>query len=197
MPAAVILAAGAARRFDGEKLATVLSLDGREAPLIVHAVRPWLDVFERVSIVLRRQGAALRALLEAEYGPERLGFVICERADDGMGASLGAGVAANASANGWVIGLADMPCVPVSAIAAVDAAIAAGAALAAPYFNARRGHPIGFSRHYYDELTALSGDEGGRRILQRDQMQTQHIEITDRGILLDIDTPEDLERLTD
>jgi molybdenum cofactor cytidylyltransferase len=196
MPAAVVLAAGAARRFDGEKLATVLSLNGREALLIVHAVRPWLEVFERVTVVLRPLGDSLRALLLAEYASERLNFVICERAEDGMGASLGAGVAANADANGWVIGLADMPCVPVSAIAAVNAAIAAGAALAAPYFNARRGHPIGFSRHYYDELTALHGDEGGRSILQRDQMQTQHIEIADRGILLDIDTPEDLHRLT-
>jgi molybdenum cofactor cytidylyltransferase len=195
MTAAVILAAGAACRFDGEKLAAVMTIDGRAAPLIVHAVRPWLTVFDQVTVVLRPQGDGLRALLLAEYAPERLNFVVCEQAEGGMGASLGCGVQANADASGWIIGLADMPRVPVTAIAAVNAAVAAGAALAAPYFNARRGHPVGFAHRYFDELTNLSGDEGGRHILQRDQMQTQHIEIADRGILLDIDTPEDLRRL--
>jgi CTP:molybdopterin cytidylyltransferase MocA len=53
------------------------------------------------------------------------------------------------------VALADMPFVRRTSIAAVRDAIAGGAALAAPYFRARRGHPVGTSGAFFDELLAV------------------------------------------
>ena len=57
----------------------------------------------------------------------------------------------------------------------------------------RRGHPVGFSAELYSELVALQGDEGARRILAR--YPSQAIEIDDAGVLVDVDTVEDLAAL--
>jgi molybdenum cofactor cytidylyltransferase len=45
----------------------------------------------------------------------------------------------------------------------------------------------------YSELTQLSGDDGARRVMLRYPAHGQ--EVDDPGVLLDIDTPADLETL--
>lgn len=190
--AAILLAAGASRRFGADKLASRVTLGGRDASLIVHAVRPWLEVFDKITLVLRPESEALCSALLAQYNAARLDFVVCENAAQGMSTSLARGIEAEPNAGGWLIGLADMPRVPPLAISAVRDAISSGALLAAPYFGTERGHPVGFNRTYRDELVALSGDQGARTILQRDKALIQPIDVNDRGILLDIDKPADI-----
>jgi molybdenum cofactor cytidylyltransferase len=56
----------------------------------------------------------------------------------------------------------------------------------------RRGHPVGFAAELYSELIQLSGDEGARRIMARYPAHGQ--EVADPGVLLDVDTPDDLAR---
>lgn len=192
MPAAIILAAGASSRFGADKLTSEIELEGLAAPLAVHALRPWLEVFERVVLVLRPEGVMLREALSQRFGESRFNFVICEDAEQGMSASLADGIQAAANADGWLIGLADMPRVPAHAIEAVRSVIANGILLAAPFCRGRRGHPVGFGKQYRAELTSLHGDQGARRLLQRDAERIHHIEIPDQGILLDIDEPADL-----
>jgi molybdenum cofactor cytidylyltransferase len=113
-----------------------------------------------------------------------------------MGHSLAAGVAANADAAGWLIGLADMPTLQVEPIASVQSAIKAGAPLAAPYYNGKRGHPVGFSKICRGDLLALRGDSGGRELLQRDAALIRRIAVADTGIFTDIDYPADLQAIT-
>ena len=55
-----------------------------------------------------------------------------------------------------------------------------------------RGHPVGFSGELYSELVRLEGDEHARRLLAR--YPGQEVEVADPGVLLDINTSEDLER---
>ncbi len=112
-----------------------------------------------------------------------------------MAASLACGVRANRDAAGWLIGLADMPAVPSSAIVGVRNALLTGASLAATFRNGKRGHPVGFALHYYDELLALQGDTGARRLLERNISNLVHIEIEHSGIFADIDIPGDLQYL--
>jgi molybdenum cofactor cytidylyltransferase len=112
-----------------------------------------------------------------------------------MASSLVCGVRANRRAPGWLIGLADMPAVPMTAIAGVRDALSAGASLAAPSRDGMRGHPVGFASHYRDELLALQGDNGARRLLERDRSHVVDIRIGDAGILADIDVPGDLQDL--
>lgn len=109
-----------------------------------------------------------------------------------MGASLSCGVRASHDANGWVIALADMPFILPSTIAAVVQALREGAPIAAPMCQGKRGHPIGFSRQYYGELVALSGDTGARDIVNRDCSRVMLLPVDDPGIHRDVDTPQDL-----
>ena len=60
-------------------------------------------------------------------------------------------------------------------------------------YHGRRGHPVGFSAELYSELAALEGDEGARRLLAR--YPAQAVELDDPGVLIDVDTAEDLQRL--
>lgn len=190
--AAIVLAAGRATRFGSDKLLQPLALDGCTAPMIAHSVRPWLQVFDVLTLVIRPGDHALRAALS---GMEGFRWVEAEQCGLGMGHSLAAGVAATADADGWVIGLADMPRLPAAVIAQVRDALRHGAALAAPFHQARRGHPAGFGRRYAEELLALSGDAGARQILQRDAAQLTRIVVQHPGVLLDVDQPSDIEQL--
>jgi molybdenum cofactor cytidylyltransferase len=118
--------------------------------------------------------------------------VVCENAIEGMGASLACGVRAAGRADGYLVALADMPFVRPSSIAAVRDALASGAALAAPYFRSRRGHPVGISGAFFDELVALQGDEGARQLLAREGARLRKLPVGDAGVIRDIDTPDDL-----
>jgi molybdenum cofactor cytidylyltransferase len=101
-------------------------------------------------------------------------------------------VRAAPDAQGFVVALADMPFIRSSTIAAVRDALAAGAPLAAPYFRARRGHPIGIAAKFREALEALEGDEGARKIVAANEKSLVKIPVGDPGVLRDIDTPADL-----
>jgi molybdenum cofactor cytidylyltransferase len=109
-----------------------------------------------------------------------------------MGASLACAARAAGRADGYVVALADMPFVRASTIAAVRDALAAGASLAAPYWRARRGHPVGISGAFYEQLLASHADEGAKRLLAQNESRLVKVPVGDPGVLRDIDTPGDL-----
>ncbi len=185
----VLLAAGAATRFGGGKL--LQSLHG--TPLAVASARNLKAALDRVVAVVRPGDCALRDILTRETGVE---VVECARAHEGMGASLACAVAATREAQGWVVALADMPLISPRSIRAVVESLRGGARLSAPEFNGRRGHPVGIGSRFRDELLTLSGDAGAREILRAHAADLQLIPTDDSGVLADIDTPEDLRRLS-
>jgi len=186
-PTGVLLAAGAARRFGGGKLLAPLP-DG--TPVGLAALRALRAALPTVIAVVRPDDDALFALFSG-HGAR---VVHCERADEGMGASLACGVAASADAGGWVVALADMPWIATGTIRAVGDAIVAGASLAAPVFRGERGHPVGFAASHRAALTALEGDEGARAILAHAGTALVRIDVEDAGVLRDVDAPGDLTR---
>ena len=109
-----------------------------------------------------------------------------------MGASLACAVRSAGRVDGYLVALADMPFVRPASIAAVREAHAAGALLAAPYWRARRGHPVGISGVFFEQLIGLGGDEGAKSILQANQGRLKKVPVGDPGVLRDIDTPGDL-----
>lgn len=183
--AGILLAAGLGTRFGGHKLLAPL-VDG--TPLAVAAARSLRLAIDDVLVVVRPGDHELSALLVAEG----LRLVECAQAQQGMGHSLAAGVAASSDAPGWVVALADMPYIKVSTIVRVAQALSAGAGLAAPFHRGRRGHPVGFSAGLGAELVALQGDRGARELLARHAQALTRIDVDDAGILLDVDTPADL-----
>lgn len=186
----VLLAAGRGERFGGDKLSARLP-DGRT--VAAAAADAMVASLPRVLAVTRPDDESLVATLEAAG----CHVVVCDRADEGMGASLACGVAASHAATGWVIALADMPAIRTATIAAIAATLAGGALLAAPTHHGRRGHPVGFAGRFGPELAALGGNEGARRILAGHQADLECVAVDDPGILYDIDTPGDLVRSAD
>lgn len=193
--AAVVLAAGVSRRFGADKLLHPVKAGSGAMPLIACSLLSWLEAFSQVTVVVRADSDELRRQVEQALGPEKaagIRWCICPDPALGMSASLAAGVAYNRDADGWLIGLADMPSVPAVIIGEVRDAIAEAAPLAAPYCDGQRGHPVGFAARYRNELLALQGDTGAREILKRDAGSLLRIDTTDPGIITDIDKLEDL-----
>lgn len=185
----ILLAAGASRRFGADKLTQGLP-DGDL--VAVRACRNLLSGADRVLAVVRPGSEELTALLQAEGAEVR----VCADAEQGMGASLVFGIRACPDAAGWLIALADMPWIEPATIRKVANALRSGAGIASPCWQGRRGHPVGFSHFLGPELTALSGDEGAKTVIQAHLDQLRLVDCDDAGVLRDIDKPEDLQILT-
>ena len=187
MIAGILLCGGAGRRFGVNKL-----LAGEE-PIAAVAARNLKAGAGNVLAVIPLRRPELRKVLEAEG----CAILESERTSEGMGASLAAGIAAAAGAQGWIVALGDMPRVAPTTIESIVRALQRGAPMAAPYDRTgRRGHPVGFSQAVRDDLLELGGDVGARDVLARHADMVERIVTDDAGIFVDIDTKEDLEDLS-
>ena len=186
----ILLAAGFSRRFGAaDKLMQTLP-NGRL--MAVAAAANLIEAIPLTIAVLRPDNKELADLLENAG----LKIMFCNTQETQMADSLAAAVRYSAqldvSGDGFVIALADMPYIKPHTISAVARELKTGAAIVAPVFQGKRGHPVGFSAKYRHELEQLTGDEGARSILKRHADQIKLLECNDSGILTDIDTPEDL-----
>jgi molybdenum cofactor cytidylyltransferase len=107
-----------------------------------------------------------------------------------MGFSIAEGVRARPDADGWLILPGDMPMVRTSTLLEVAAALTEHPVVYAQH-RGRRGHPVGFGAELFSELSALSGDDGARRLLAR--YPAFGVELDDPGVLVDVDTQADLD----
>jgi molybdenum cofactor cytidylyltransferase len=57
----------------------------------------------------------------------------------------------------------------------------------------RRANPVLFDQATFSDLKSLTGDVGGRAIFSK--YQAAYLPWHDESLLMDVDTPEDLERL--
>lgn len=181
----ILLAAGCGHRFGGDKLEYVLP-DGR--PIAVAAADSLRPACDRLIAVLRPGAERLGKLLSAA----RCETVICDEADLGMGHSLATAIRATPNASAWIVSLADMPFVATSSHQAIAACLRNGASLAVPEFQGKRGHPVGFSGRWFTPLSNLTGDQGGRSILQAHETEITLCPVDDSGVLRDIDKLSDL-----
>ena len=184
--AALLLAGGRGRRFGADKLMHALPSG---EPMVLAAWRHLAAAGAARNLVLIPPGReALGALLE-DAGAE---VQVCERAPLGMGETLACGVRTVPDANGWVVALGDMPFIDPATIARVIACVREGADIVVPRWRGRRGHPVGFSARFRGELSALHGDTGARHLLREQAEQITWVDVDDHGIVLDVDTPDDL-----
>lgn len=181
----ILLAAGSSRRFGSDKRLHPLA-DG--TPMALASARKLAAVCARTIVVIRPGDTALADLLAGE-GVET---VVCREAEQGMGHSLSAGVAASPEAAGWLVALADMPFIQAASYRAVISSLQQGASIARPVFEEKMGHPVGFGARFRPDLLALSGDQGGKAILEAHRNELVICPVVDQGVLKDIDQPAQL-----
>lgn len=180
---ALVLAAGAARRFGGDKLSAPL----RGEPLLFHAIRAARAApVERV-VIVARPGLETGAW----EGTPRVETLRLESA--ALSDSLRAGIAAAGDADGAFIFLGDMPAVPPDQAARL-AALLGEAFAALPRHGGRPGHPVLLAARAFPEIAGLTGDAGAGRLLAG-RADVVFDDGADAGIHPDVDRPQDLARL--
>lgn len=187
--AAIVLAAGAARRMRG---ADKLMEEVEGTPVLARVARAALASQADETVVVLPPGAGRRREAVAELDAE-----VVEAADweEGMAASLRAGLRAVAArADAVVVLLADMPEVTARA---VDRLIAAfdpeeGREICrAVSADGEAGHPVLFGRRFFETLAALTGDRGAREVIRDAAEFVTEVATEGRGAVVDLDTPED------
>jgi CTP:molybdopterin cytidylyltransferase MocA len=154
----LVLAAGASERFGGPK--QLAELDGRpllEYALIAMAAAP----LDRVAVVL---GAHATKVLEGVpmHGAEP---VVCAEWEDGLGASLRAGVEALAGCDAVAVVLGDQPRVSAEAVARVVSQRGRDELAVRATYGGVPGHPVLLERTLLARVGELSGDAGARDLL--------------------------------
>lgn len=185
---ALVLAAGAARRFGSDKRQARL---GNGQTLLETCVAACQRVHGNCTVVLDEADVGLRGqLLE---GGAAVVSVASRGPGQGMGDSLAAGIHAlqAGTCEAAVISLGDMPWIRDETRSAVVEALGQHP-LVVPAFAGQRGHPVGFQRQFFAELGALTGDSGARSLLRRHGALCHELVVGDPGVLRDVDTPADL-----
>lgn len=185
--AAILLAAGCSRRFEGENK---LLEDFRGKPLLSHACAMMLALPVAQRVLVTGADAADTATLVLD---PRIDIVFNPRFEDGMASSIAAGVAAlRANVDAVLIMLGDMPRVRLEDAARLLSAFdpPAGKTIAVPIFAGRRGNPVLFGREHFQALKTLKGDRGARSVVER-AGAVADVPAEHEGVLFDCDTRAD------
>lgn len=183
----IVLAAGASRRFGSDKRFARLG-DGRY-------------LMERTLEECCRLSAQRWLVLEAEQPKamqlaQRFGYrvVIAERASDGMGASIAAGVAALPEDAGacWICPV-DLPLLSVDSLSPLLELLHESLAetALAPEYQGKRGHPAWIARRHFPLLRELSADLGAKALWRQGGVG-RCVPVKHAGVILDADTPKQL-----
>jgi molybdenum cofactor cytidylyltransferase len=200
MIAAVVLAAGSARRFDGtQKLLASVPHDGAVMPLVRLTVSGLIQAgLQRIVVVVGRDAGALRLALDGLH----VNFVNNADYVSGMSSSLRAGVADAMrrwpDVEGVLIALGDQPLLGTGIIESLVKQLGTTplrrSEIVAPRFRGELGTPVLFARDLTPELLSLSGDSGARSVVERDRARVRYLDFN-RASPLDVDTVADLAAL--
>lgn len=95
----------------------------------------------------------------------------------------------------WFLAPADHPVLSPAVVRQLLAAGEAGASLAVPVDGGRRGHPTLIRWRHVGGIRALPDGVGINVYLRGQCQEMREVPVADAGVLADLDTPEDYERL--
>ena len=188
MIAAVVLAAGLARRMGRPKLL----LDLRGKPVVRWSVEALLPHVGDLVVVTGAEDGAIREAL----GGLAIRFAVNPRPQDGQGTSIAVGVAAlKPWTRAALVALGDQPRVPEVVLPKlIEAFGRGGKAIVVPVYRGMQGTPVLFASEVFPELLALRGDTGARSVVQARPERVDAVAL-DLPMPLDVDTPEDYAKL--
>jgi len=198
MIGALILAAGYSRRFGKPKLSESLN---NGSSLLEQVLQNTQNIFDDRLVITRSELKNLIHTLHQHQVAYR-----CLDSTAGISDSIAFGISqiSQKTHNSWdacVICLADMPLIESNTYQSVYNTLKTNktdSIIVAPSFRDKnndivRGHPVGFSRPFFNALSGLSGDNGAQQILKKNPTKLSLIAVNDRGILIDFDTQADFE----
>ncbi|MFP3293162.1 MAG: NTP transferase domain-containing protein [Nitrososphaeria archaeon] len=173
----VLLAAGLSRRFPGNKLLANLCgvpIVRAAAGVAAAAGLPLVVVTgnDRESVVRALSGIEFHEVINSSYA-------------SGLSSSVRAAISA------------DMPLVPPE-VPRLLAGIREDSPfpLIAPRYGGVRGHPVLLGRELYeDAASSIGGDSGLSQYIESRRELLLEVDVGSPGVVLDVDTPEDLERI--
>ncbi len=188
--AAVVLAAGQSRRM-GPQNKLLADVDG--VPMLVRVVRTLQAAsIDRIVVVTGHQPSDVQAALSSFV---ELEFVHNPDYSAGLSTSLRAGIKAlDTDVDGALVTLGDMPWVRADHITRLIEAFEPRG-ICVPVHDRKRGHPVLWGARFFPEFEKLEGDVGARHLLERHADDVKLVPVDDRGIHVDVDTPEALDQL--
>jgi molybdenum cofactor cytidylyltransferase len=207
-PVAIVPAAGASRRMGEPKLLLPFGPAGETTVIGATLSALLAGGAGRACVVTRPDDEELRRRLRDLPG---VVLAVNREPERGMLSSILAGLAAlggpealRARGEALLVSPADLPALSAGTVAAVIAALEAGAGLAVPVHRRgdsrrsrwKRGHPLGIAPPRIAELPGLDPEVGLRQLVDRAAPGAiVEVPVDDPGCVHDVDTPEDYQRL--
>jgi len=183
MLSAILLAAGQSKRMG--KLKQLMPLGGKT--ILEQTVDNLLN--SRVSEVIVVLGYKAEAMAE-KVATRPVKIAVNPAYHQGMSTSIVTGLnLINDKARAVMLALADQPFVDSQTINRLIGEFDShNKGIAIPVYHGRRGHPVIFAVKYKEELLGLTGDIGGRLIIDHHPDDILEVAVNCEGICIDIDT---------
>lgn len=191
---ALILAAGFSSRMGAFK--PLLPLGG--TTVIERSVSVFKSAGIRdITVVVGHRAEELMSVLK----PMHVNIALNHNYADGMFSSVKAGVESiNSTVEAFFLLPGDIPLIKQNTLAEILKVYDNRAGIIYPCLDGQRGHPPLISTRYKDMILSYNETGGLRALLQQYEPDARDVEVTDQGILMDMDTPADyqqvLERVT-
>ena len=184
MISAILLAAGESKRMNGENK-LLKKIDG--LPLINHSVNNILDSsIDELIIVTGYQCEILKNTVGKN---DKIRFVFNNHFKTGMASSIKIGLNnLSGKTEGFFICLADMPMVNVKIYNQLVKNIKTKKIIV-PTYKKQRGNPVLFSISMKDKVMDIDGDNGAKKILEKNKDEILNLEINNEGILKNFNIP--------
>ncbi len=192
--AGIVLAAGMSTRFGSTK--QMAEVGGK------HLLERVLDAalsscLDRVFVVLGHRAEEISNTLKDHDSGDRLQILINPDYQAGMSRSLRFGIDhIRELFPSVMILLGDQPLIDANLIDHLAYRFQSSQkGICLPACQGRRGHPVIFSRRFYNAIMSVEGDIGAREILLKNPDSILAVDISNSQIFLDVDTPADIEAL--
>ena len=197
MISAVILAAGESRRM-GKQNKLLLPV-GDEALLVKLVTSVCDSDVGQVLVVIGHEAKKIRR----ELNELPLNFVYNPNFSEGMTTSIKYGLKeVSHECDGFLICLGDMPFINTSEInklihAYVKNRIKGKDLIVVPVFKRQRGNPVLFSIEFRNDILEHKKESGCKEVIMKNSDSVMEIEMADENMLLDVDTMEDYQTVSD
>lgn len=190
--AALILAAGRSSRMGQGQHKLLLPLGDR--PVVAHVVENVLaSQAQPLVVVLGYQAEQVRAILSPYATQPELKIIENPDYQQGMSTSLRKGIEALTASfspvDGALIVLGDQPLMTSHIFnAMIETKQTTRKRIIAALYHGKRGNPTLFDASLFPELLEMTGDEGGRKVIERYRQEMATREMGDDTSNFDVDT---------